>query len=56
MLPRAAAFTFGKLAQYGPRLLLLILFADWYLHVGILSLLMRPFLMLAQTIVFGAVL
>lgn len=53
ILPRPLAQSFGQLAQYGPGVLLLILFADWTLHLGILSTLMRPLFLVAQILVFG---
>ncbi len=55
LLPWSLARYLQQLAVYGPGVLLLIIFADSFLRIGILSVVMRPLLMLAQTMVFGGV-
>ncbi|MHB1414666.1 MAG: site-2 protease family protein [Chloroflexota bacterium] len=53
LLPMAAARGFARLEEYGPAVLLLILFGDWTLHLGILSTLLSPLRMVVQGLVFG---
>lgn len=53
ILPAQLAQGLARLGQYGPGVLLLILVADSWLRVGILSTLLRPLYSLAQAIVFG---
>jgi Zn-dependent protease len=53
VLPGAAGASLARLEQYGPGLLLLVLFADWFLNVGILSTLLRPLRLVVQALVFG---
>lgn len=50
ILPRAAAETLGRLAQYGPGVLLLVLFLDWYTPIPVLGTLLRPLFRLAGAI------
>ncbi|MDA8219242.1 MAG: site-2 protease family protein [Dehalococcoidales bacterium] len=56
LLPMAAARGFARLEEYGPAVLLLILFGDWTLHLGILSALLSPLRMVVQGLVFGTLL
>jgi len=53
ILPNSAARSFGRIAQYGIGPLMLILVADWVLHVDILGLAMRPLLTVISAFVAG---
>lgn len=53
VLPGAAGRSFAQLEQYGPALLLLILFADWFFRLGILWTVLSPLRRLVQALVFG---
>jgi Zn-dependent protease len=51
VLPRAAASALGRLAQYGPGVLMAVLMIDWFTPIPVLNTLLRPLFALAGAIV-----
>jgi len=54
LLPDRQAYSFARLEQYGPTLLLMIILADNFLHIGIFGRLLQPAASLLLRFILGA--